>query len=61
MDCPENVKEYVHRVGRAARLENAGNSVLVITPSEQNIIEQLKKYKIPIEMIRCYYYLLVLY
>ena len=26
MDCPEDEKTYIHRVGRTARLEAAGNS-----------------------------------
>src|SRR5699024_7430069 len=35
LDCPESVTTYIHRVGRTARLEAGGESLLVLTPSEE--------------------------
>lgn len=42
-DCPENVATYVHRIGRTARFNKSGDSLLFLTPSEKNImLEKLK-------------------
>lgn len=50
-DCPEDAATYIHRVGRTARYENGGNSLLLLLPSEITMIEELEKQKIPIEKI----------
>ena len=34
LDCPEDAEAYIHRVGRTARHHAAGNSLLVLLPSE---------------------------
>lgn len=52
MDCPEDVNAYIHRAGRTARFQSGGESLLVLLPSEEGIIEKLKQCKIPINMIR---------
>ncbi|KAG5325627.1 DDX10 helicase, partial [Pseudoatta argentina] len=52
MDCPEDVNAYIHRAGRTARFKNGGESLLVLLPSEEMIIERLKQRKIPINMIK---------
>jgi ATP-dependent RNA helicase DDX10/DBP4 len=52
MDCPEDVNGYIHRVGRTARFQNGGESLLILLPSEENIIDKLKERKIPINMIK---------
>lgn len=52
MDCPEDVNTYIHRSGRTARLENGGNSLLVLLPNEEKFIDQLKEKKIPITQIK---------
>ncbi|GAB1869054.1 ATP-dependent RNA helicase [Camponotus japonicus] len=52
MDCPEDVNAYIHRAGRTARFQSGGESLLVLLPSEEGIIEKLKQRKIPINMIR---------
>lgn len=51
MDCPEDTNTYIHRVGRTARLEKGGESLLVLIPSEDKMIESLKNAKIPINKI----------
>lgn len=52
MDCPEDVNAYIHRVGRTARFEKGGNSLLVLSPREEKMIERLTERKIPISMIK---------
>lgn len=52
MDCPENVNAYIHRAGRTARLKHGGESLLVLLPSEEKFVDQLKERKIPITMIK---------
>eukprot|EP00403_Amphidinium_massartii_P002465 CAMPEP_0178372238 /NCGR_PEP_ID=MMETSP0689_2-20121128/1248_1 /TAXON_ID=160604 /ORGANISM="Amphidinium massartii, Strain CS-259" /LENGTH=839 /DNA_ID=CAMNT_0019992151 /DNA_START=12 /DNA_END=2528 /DNA_ORIENTATION=+ len=41
-DCPESVDSYVHRVGRTARFQSTGSSVLFLCPSELAFIQKLK-------------------
>ncbi|KAG1677880.1 putative ATP-dependent RNA helicase DDX10 [Nymphon striatum] len=53
MDCPEDAKTYIHRVGRTARYGKEGEALLVLLPSEEEaLIRELSKYKIPINLIR---------
>ena len=52
MDCPEDVNSYIHRAGRTARLQSVGESLLVLLPSEEKFVDQLKERKIPINMIK---------
>lgn len=42
LDCPENVEEYVHRVGRTARGNQHGKSLLFITPQEEAMAANIK-------------------
>lgn len=52
LDCPEDAIAYIHRAGRTARHKAHGESLLVLTPSEEEpMIEELKASKIPIEQI----------
>ncbi|XP_055542452.1 probable ATP-dependent RNA helicase DDX10 [Wyeomyia smithii] len=52
LDCPEDAIQYIHRAGRAARLNTSGESLLVLIPQEENgMIEQLQKSKVPISKI----------
>lgn len=49
IDCPEDVDTYVHRVGRTARYESAGNGILFLLPSEApEMLKLLEAKKIPI-------------
>jgi len=49
VDCPEDPQSYIHRVGRTARYESGGNSVLFIIPSEKAVIPLLEKNRIPLK------------
>ncbi len=52
LDCPESVTTYIHRVGRTARLEAGGESLLVLVPSEEEaMVQALTEKKVPIERI----------
>jgi ATP-dependent RNA helicase DDX10/DBP4 len=52
MDCPEDVDTYIHRAGRTARgIFGKGEGLLMLLPNEENIIEDLKNRKIPINKI----------
>lgn len=49
VDCPEDVDTYVHRVGRTARYESAGNGIIFLLPSEApEMLKALEAKKIPI-------------
>ncbi|KAL5548347.1 hypothetical protein UlMin_003578 [Ulmus minor] len=48
LDCPEDIKSYIHRVGRTARFLSGGRSVLFLIPSEMKMLEKLHAAKIPI-------------
>lgn len=52
MDCPEDSVAYIHRAGRTARHKAHGESLLVLTPSEEPaMVEELRASKIPINQI----------
>jgi len=52
LDCPEDAITYTHRAGRTARNQSAGESLLVLTPSEEEgMVKQLKAAKISAEKI----------
>ncbi|KAL5010301.1 hypothetical protein ScPMuIL_012606 [Solemya velum] len=53
LDCPEDANTYIHRVGRTARFEKEGESLLILLPSEERaMLQQLQAKKIPVERIR---------
>lgn len=43
-DPPGDAKEYVHRVGRTARLGQKGEAVLFLQPTESDYLKELKKH-----------------
>lgn len=49
VDCPDDVAGYIHRVGRTARYDSAGKSVLFLLPSEMKMLERLQEKKIPVQ------------
>ncbi|XP_023348850.1 probable ATP-dependent RNA helicase DDX10 [Eurytemora carolleeae] len=52
LDCPEDGVTYVHRAGRTARYNTAGESLLVLLPQEEEgMLKQLNAHKIPISKI----------
>lgn len=42
VDCPDDVDNYIHRVGRTARYKSGGNSMIMILPSEVKFLELLE-------------------
>ncbi|KAI9497327.1 P-loop containing nucleoside triphosphate hydrolase protein [Zychaea mexicana] len=53
LDCPEDADTYIHRVGRTARFDASGHSLLLLLPTEvEGMMEELKKKKVPIEEIK---------
>ncbi|XP_033740527.1 probable ATP-dependent RNA helicase DDX10, partial [Pecten maximus] len=53
LDCPEDANTYIHRVGRTARYDTDGESLLVLLPSEEEaMVQLLEEKKIPIEKIK---------
>ncbi|GAB1604714.1 probable ATP-dependent RNA helicase DDX10 isoform X2 [Argonauta hians] len=53
LDCPEDANTYIHRVGRTARYKKNGESLLFLLPTEESeMMEDLKKKKIPIKKIQ---------
>ncbi|KAJ2844759.1 ATP-dependent RNA helicase dbp4, partial [Coemansia erecta] len=52
VDCPEDCDTYLHRVGRTARYEAAGKSLMLLLPSEApEMASLLKARNIPIKEI----------
>ncbi|ODN00549.1 putative ATP-dependent RNA helicase DDX10 [Orchesella cincta] len=52
LDCPEDATTYIHRAGRTARLNQGGEALLVLLPSEETaMITQLQEKRIPIDKI----------
>lgn len=52
VDCPEDADTYVHRVGRTARYESAGNGILFLLPSEApEMLKALEAKKIPMAVL----------
>lgn len=55
VDCPEDVASYIHRVGRTARYDSSGRSVLFLTPSEEKMLDKLQAAKIPIKKLKVFF------
>ncbi|KAK9469193.1 P-loop containing nucleoside triphosphate hydrolase protein [Lipomyces arxii] len=52
LDAPEDADTYIHRVGRTARFESTGRSLLMLTLSEsEGMLARLAAKKVPIEKI----------
>ncbi|KAI1335808.1 DEAD-domain-containing protein [Xylariaceae sp. FL0016] len=52
MDAPEDVDTYIHRVGRTARNNRDGKSVLFLDPSEEvGMLRRLEQRKVPIQRV----------
>jgi len=52
VDCPESIDNYIHRVGRTARYNKKGKSLMFLCPEEEAMLEKLKatESKIPIHI-----------
>ncbi|KAL9696085.1 hypothetical protein quinque_015370 [Culex quinquefasciatus] len=52
LDCPEDATQYIHRAGRTARLNTAGESLLALLPQEEEgVVAMLGRTKVPINKI----------
>ena len=48
-DPPDDPKEYIHRVGRAARgISGKGRALLMLLPEEAGFLKYLKEAKVPL-------------
>ncbi|CAG9815287.1 unnamed protein product [Phaedon cochleariae] len=50
-DCPEDPATYIHRVGRTARYQRGGESLLLLLPGEVAMVDKLVEKKIPVQQI----------
>jgi len=50
--CPTQTDDYLHRIGRTARIGETGNSVLFLLPSETGYIEILSKSSVTLSEIK---------
>ncbi|KAH8583181.1 Dbp7p [Cryptosporidium sp. chipmunk genotype I] len=46
LDPPQSIEEYVHRMGRTARMGEKGTGIIFLRPSEEGYLETLKSYNI---------------
>lgn len=46
LDPPQSIEEYVHRMGRTARMGDKGTGIIFLRPSEEGYLEILKSYGI---------------
>lgn len=51
-DCPEDVDTYIHRSGRTARFTSEGKSLLMLCPSELDMVRQLEERKIVLKKVK---------
>uniref|UniRef100_A0A0N5AIG4 ATP-dependent RNA helicase n=1 Tax=Syphacia muris TaxID=451379 RepID=A0A0N5AIG4_9BILA len=52
LDCPATVEDYIHRVGRTARMDAKGEAVVVFTSSQkEGMLQRFSTHKIPINEI----------
>ncbi|KAL9262260.1 DEAD-box ATP-dependent RNA helicase 17-like protein [Drosera capensis] len=51
-DSPGDASEYVHRVGRTARLGQKGDSLLFLQPIEMDYLQDLEKHGVPLTEYR---------
>ncbi len=42
-DVPRNAEDYVHRVGRTARVKSTGEAVMLVVPKEMNSLRKIEK------------------
>ncbi|VDO11356.1 unnamed protein product [Rodentolepis nana] len=51
-DCPKQLDDYIHRVGRTARAERRGRALMFLLPSEVGIIKLLNERNIQIRQMQ---------
>lgn len=47
-DPPDDPRDYIHRVGRTARANTKGRSIMFLQPSELGFLKYLKEAKVPV-------------
>ena len=52
LDPPEDIAQYIHRIGRTARYKSEGNSILFVSKKEEEFIHELLNKKITIKKIK---------
>lgn len=53
LDAPEDADTYIHRVGRTARYQSAGQGLLFLMPSEEEgMLKALLAKKIPVSLLK---------
>ncbi|GAB4830058.1 hypothetical protein Ancab_019699 [Ancistrocladus abbreviatus] len=50
VDCPSDVASYIHRIGRTARYNTRGRSLLFLGPSEEKMLDKLRDAKVPLKL-----------
>lgn len=51
VDCPDNIEDYVHKVGRTARFTNSGKSLVMLTHSEAAFSQKLRDNKMTLHKL----------
>lgn len=51
-DAPQNPNAFVHRIGRTARMDRSGDSLLFLSPNETSYVEFLGSRKVPIKEMK---------
>ena len=49
---PSSVAEYVHRVGRTARMDASGQSLLFVLPEEIKFVERLSDHQLVLKELK---------
>lgn len=52
MDCPDNVENYVHKIGRTARYNSKGKSMLFLAYEEAKFLDKLKDATINVHKLK---------
>lgn len=52
IDRPDDARKYIHRVGRTARLDQNGNSLLLLMNEEMEFLEELKSNRIQLTKLK---------
>jgi ATP-dependent RNA helicase DDX10/DBP4 len=46
LNCPPDISTYIHRIGRTARYEKSGTSILFLLESETLFLRRLEEHKV---------------
>ena len=52
-DLPDDISDYVHRIGRTGRAQNSGKAITFVTPNEKFVVEKIERLiKKQIQLVR---------